>query len=134
MEFDHDGSDGGIQVSSFTFRHESCQSSIRALILVFTVQMGQKHGQGEMLFYDGSFYVGEWDCDKYQGTGRFVFANGDTYEGEWKGGVPHGEGRQYLTETQETYEGKFESGDRQVCALPFHLFCFLALPYVVSQR
>ena len=45
------------------------------------------HGQGTMIFTDGTKYVGEWKNGKYDGQGTYTWSDGRKYVGEWKDGV-----------------------------------------------
>lgn len=38
--------------------------------------------------------------------------NGSYYSGDWKDGQPHGIGKTYSVEKQQTYEGEFQNGER----------------------
>eukprot|EP01118_Nematostelium_gracile_P015698 TRINITY_DN6335_c0_g1_i1.p1 TRINITY_DN6335_c0_g1~~TRINITY_DN6335_c0_g1_i1.p1 ORF type:complete len:326 (-),score=50.97 TRINITY_DN6335_c0_g1_i1:18-995(-) len=44
---------------------------------------GNKHGKGNMYFFDGSTYCGEWDNDTRHGQGKMMWTDGMVYEGEW---------------------------------------------------
>eukprot|EP01006_Ploeotia_vitrea_P009345 TRINITY_DN21935_c0_g1_i1.p1 TRINITY_DN21935_c0_g1~~TRINITY_DN21935_c0_g1_i1.p1 ORF type:complete len:168 (-),score=13.63 TRINITY_DN21935_c0_g1_i1:29-532(-) len=53
---------------------------------------GKPHGQGDMLFVDGTRYTGAW-WDGYQhGEGAFTASNFH-YKGGWKHGQYHGHGK-----------------------------------------
>jgi len=65
-----------------------------------------RHGQGEIKYDSGAFYVGGWSRGKREGAGKFVFACGDVYEGQWKNGMFHGVGKYSSAESDE-YEGEW---------------------------
>jgi len=65
-----------------------------------------RHGQGEIKYDSGAFYVGGWSRGKREGTGKFVFACGDVYEGQWKNGMYHGVGK-YTSADSDEYEGEW---------------------------
>ena len=45
--------------------------------------MGCKHGQGKMVFADGSFYEGMFKMNDIEGLGVFQWPDGKIYEGAW---------------------------------------------------
>ena len=51
-----------------------------------------RHGQGVMVWSDGSIYEGLWECDMANGLGRLIHTDGSIYEGEWKDDKAHGKG------------------------------------------
>ena len=42
-----------------------------------------KSGKGEMIFYDGSHYNGQWLHNKRHGEGVYISQSKDRYEGSW---------------------------------------------------
>jgi len=46
----------------------------------------KKHGYGELVWPNGSRYVGNWKDDKPEGKGKQFHENGDYYEGEFSDG------------------------------------------------
>ena len=48
------------------------------------------HGIGELIWKDGSKYVGSFKEDIRHGFGKFEWANGKTYIGNWINGKQHG--------------------------------------------
>ena len=55
------------------------------------VSHGVMEGKGNMLFYTGEIYEGQWDDDKMSGTGEFQYTEG-TYTGEYYYGQRSGKG------------------------------------------
>jgi hypothetical protein len=53
---------------------------------------GKRHGEGTMVFGDGTKYVGEWSGGQRQGKGICTYKDGSKYEGEWRGDTWHGRG------------------------------------------
>jgi hypothetical protein len=51
-----------------------------------------RHGQGEQIQADGSFYEGYWKNDQANGHGRMIHVDGAIYDGQWKEGKAHGYG------------------------------------------
>lgn len=51
------------------------------------------HGQGRMIYRDGSVYVGGWKDFKFHGKGKLVQEGGVVFDGEWRDGRMHGIGR-----------------------------------------
>jgi len=47
---------------------------------------GYLEGPGEMQYYVGHRYVGNWSNNKKNGVGIFYYMDGNIYQGEWKGG------------------------------------------------
>ncbi len=68
------------------------------------------HGQGRMLYADGSRYEGQWVRGKRQGQGKMVWADGQVYEGAWLMDQPHGQGIMYLA-NGKVREGTFARGE-----------------------
>lgn len=53
---------------------------------------GLKHGLGQMLYPDGTRYIGDWRKDMKHGEGMYYYINGDTYQGAWYKNFRHGVG------------------------------------------
>ena len=51
---------------------------------------GQAHGKGTMNHSNGDVYIGDFINDQATGKGTFTKANNRTYEGEWLEGMRHG--------------------------------------------
>ena len=43
-----------------------------------------KEGKGQMLWPDGSSYVGQFHNNQIHGIGKYQWADGRFYEGEWE--------------------------------------------------
>lgn len=92
----------------------------------------QRHGQGKMVYPDGSCYEGGWangDCHgegiyqglhdylyagtfvegKKHGIGKARFGDGGRYEGEWRNDQEHGQGK-LSSRDGTSYEGSFAYG------------------------
>ena len=54
---------------------------------------GQKSGEGEFYYPDGSRYVGAWLENRKHGEGVYYYVNDDKYEGEWIRNMKHGQGK-----------------------------------------
>ena len=69
------------------------------------------HGQGELLFYDGSTYIGTFK-EGLITKGRRVFEDGSTYKGGFKDTLFHGMGSFNSTAKKNSYKytGNFEEG------------------------
>ena len=62
------------------------------------VKDGKPNGLGDIIYPDGSSYVGGWENGKYQGQGTYTKPDGTKYIGSWKiiGGVSsHWNGEYY---------------------------------------
>ena len=44
---------------------------------------GKRHGQGTIVYSDGTTYVGAFKDDMFHGPGKLTKADGTVYEGEW---------------------------------------------------
>lgn len=51
------------------------------------------HGQGRMIYTDGSVYMGGWKDFKFHGKGKLMQEGGVVFDGEWRDGRMHGVGR-----------------------------------------
>jgi hypothetical protein len=64
----------------------------------------QMHGEGKVLFANGSTYVGGFRCDMLHGYGVLTdTATGNVYSGDFKNDMRHGEG--VFKYSGCTYEG-----------------------------
>ena len=63
-----------------------------------------RHGKGKIIFYDFTFYNGEWNNDLIEGYGEMSYKSGDLYKGEFKKNNRHGIGRYDYT------NGDFDEG------------------------
>lgn len=50
--------------------------------------MDEMCGKGQMNYFEGHVYIGEWKNNKKNGFGKFTYAKGHVYEGQWKGDKP----------------------------------------------
>ena len=69
---------------------------------------GLRHGEGKVVYADGSTYEGSWKNGLRYGEGKMVCADGSTYEGSWKNGCRHGEGK-VVYSNGLTYQGSWEN-------------------------
>jgi hypothetical protein len=76
-----------------------------------TLKDGRFHGQGRLVYRDGSFFVGTWVDGVLQGQGEHLDALGNRYEGNFVAGRPHGDGV-YRAAEGWTYTGSFVDGQR----------------------
>lgn len=68
-------------------------------------EAGERHGNGEVLWNDGSKYAGDWVDDVREGKGTEFFGDGKVkYVGDWKGGKKMGVGSYYFKNGVK-YEG-----------------------------
>jgi len=44
----------------------------------------QKHGQGKLIYKDGSYYEGTWRNGMRDGPGSLVNSRGDRKTGQWR--------------------------------------------------
>ena len=70
-----------------------------------------KHGQGTLIYCDGTKYEGEFKDDNRHGQGTIIDSNGNKYEGEWKDNKIHGQGT-IIDSKGPKYEGEFFDGKR----------------------
>ena len=63
----------------------------------------------EILFEDGTKYIGEIHQNKISGEGKYFFPSGATYEGSLLNGLRHGQGK-YISPEGITYEGEWKNG------------------------
>ncbi|XP_045483053.1 MORN repeat-containing protein 4 homolog [Harmonia axyridis] len=70
---------------------------------------GKPHGEGHLLFQDGTRYSGFFENGKFNGLGILVFPDGARYEGEFHRGWFHGFGTFWRADNMR-YEGEFRGG------------------------
>lgn len=63
---------------------------------------------GRILFADGSFYVGNFHNNNFNGIGTYTLSDGSKYEGHFLDNAPHGIGQ--YTCKDFTYEGSYKRG------------------------
>ena len=68
------------------------------------------HGFGVLKDPNGNEYAGEWVEDQREGKARFTMADGTCYEGFYKNNKRHGKGRETDC-AGNIFEGVFEQGD-----------------------
>ncbi|XP_073759581.1 MORN repeat-containing protein 1 isoform X1 [Callorhinus ursinus] len=74
---------------------------------------GKKHGQGKLLFKDGSYYEGQFVDGEITGEGcRLWASSGNTYSGQFVLGEPQGHGVMKY-KAGGHYEGEFSHGLRE---------------------
>ncbi len=71
---------------------------------------GWPHGQGKIIYENGTTYEGQWVNGKYEGTGIYTWDKG-SFVGTWKNGSYHGTGTMTWSDGQK-YVGGFVSGKR----------------------
>lgn len=72
---------------------------------------GLFHGEGQLLFRDGSAKKGLWIAGFLEGEGTLIDAYGNSYEGNFKNGRAEGDGM-FTTRDGWVYEGEFRAGFR----------------------
>ena len=81
---------------------------------------GKFHGKGELVWSNGSKYIGDFVCGKMEGVGRLTFdvdslifpaQKGDTYHGEWKASRWHGRGCLRNSTRQVLKAGRWEANE-----------------------
>ena len=68
---------------------------------------GVKHGFGEIQYYNGDKYIGNFYQDMIQGKGTYINNNGYIYEGNFTVGTLLGEGKLFNVNKELLYEGEF---------------------------
>lgn len=53
---------------------------------------GQKHGEGRFDYWDGSYYIGNWQFNLKTGYGEFYWTDGRVFKGGWLNDKREGEG------------------------------------------
>ncbi len=69
---------------------------------------GRMHGRGIIQWSDGSTYSGEWRDGKRTGRGTYTWASGSRYVGEWRDNVMDGRGTMYRE--AEVLSGTWDQG------------------------
>lgn len=72
---------------------------------------GRKHGEGIIIWNDGSSYEGSFKKDLRHGTGFFTWKNGESYKGDYLNDIRTGSGIYRWTDGS-FYEGSFLRGKR----------------------
>ena len=72
---------------------------------------GRKHGEGIIIWNDGSSYEGDFQKDLRHGTGFFTWKNGESYKGDYLNDIRTGSGI-YRWNDGSFYEGSFLRGKR----------------------
>jgi len=72
---------------------------------------GRKHGEGIIIWNDGSSYEGDFQKDLRHGTGFFTWKNGESYKGDYLNDIRTGSGIYRWTDGS-FYEGSFLRGKR----------------------
>ena len=49
-----------------------------------------RHGRGNMMFFSGAVYDGQWKFDKMTGYGTLTLPDGSVQKGTWRDGKLHG--------------------------------------------
>jgi len=65
--------------------------------------------EGEIVWADGSSFVGQWKEGKFDGRGRLENPDGMVHEGQWQTGQAHGEGERTL-HNGDWMEGEWQEG------------------------
>jgi len=73
-------------------------------------QSGLPHGDGTIIFPDGTIYSGEWRKGTMEGEGEIQWPSGTRYNGHWKDGMMHGSGTLYLPDGK-VINGTWEYGE-----------------------
>lgn len=69
------------------------------------LENGVRQGKGRLLYPDGDYYEGEFDCDMAHGLGTFT-SRRSSYVGEWKNDVKHGNAVEEWDDTSK-YTGQY---------------------------
>ena len=73
---------------------------------------GKRHGDGTVVYADGSIYQGSWHNNKrVDGQGEFTYSNLDKYVGQWKDEKRHGVGTMRYHDNS-VYQGNWLNGER----------------------
>ncbi len=70
---------------------------------------GIAHGNGKLIYSDGSVYEGGWNNGHFHGKGKFTWESGQSYEGDFVDGKRTGFGK-YIWSDGDIYEGNFVDG------------------------
>ena len=103
-------------------------------IMKVNLLMAKKEGNGQYMFENGCYYIGQWlndkmhgngiifykngkinyegefANDKKEGNGKYIEENGDYYIGQWLNDNKHGKGKEYYTNGEIKHEGQFING------------------------
>ncbi|ORZ41558.1 hypothetical protein BCR44DRAFT_1423058 [Catenaria anguillulae PL171] len=79
-----------------------------------------RHGQGAMVYPDGSRYKGQWQNGRRHGKGVYVYPNADVYEGEWVEDMKQGEGVYTFVTTGSKIKGIWDKNFLQGPATILH--------------
>eukprot|EP00980_Cylindrotheca_fusiformis_P022194 scaffold9079_cov120-Cylindrotheca_fusiformis.AAC.9 len=102
-QFDQDDSTSGIALkpfSSISFTYEGGYNVY-----------GERHGFGEMIWDDGSRYVGGFFNGLRDGKGTLYLNDGSEYSGDWELNKMHGEGIRYFA-CKDVFVGRYNRGKR----------------------
>uniref|UniRef100_A0A6I8QM80 MORN repeat-containing protein 4 n=1 Tax=Xenopus tropicalis TaxID=8364 RepID=A0A6I8QM80_XENTR len=77
--------------------------------LISNICVGRRHGIGQLLFADGSIYVGQFENGLFSGCGVLTFPDGSRYEGEFVQGKFQGTGV-FTRYDNMKFEGEFKGG------------------------
>ena len=72
---------------------------------------GQRDGQGELYFANGTSYDGMFRKDVYDGHGRQTYPDDSFYEGEFSNHVRHGRGRQVMADGRVGHDGMWRNDE-----------------------
>lgn len=68
------------------------------------------HGQGKLVWQDGSTYQGNYSHGRKEGFGKFEFPSKNYYQGYWKDGKQHGAGILFDHDGKELKKGSWDAG------------------------
>jgi len=68
------------------------------------------HGEGKMVYPNGSMYQGKWKNGCREGKGKMFYASSDMYQGQWVDGRRSGQGKMVWNNGQ-MYQGEFDNGN-----------------------
>jgi len=71
---------------------------------------GMRHGRGTSMFSDNSVYVGAFRLGRFSGFGKMLWMDGGYYEGEWEDGEMNGYGKEILPNGNLRHEGQWSNG------------------------
>ena len=75
------------KVTQRHFDHRKYQTQHFSPILALFLA---RHGRGNMMFFSGAVYDGQWKFDKVTGYGTLKLPDGSIQEGTWRDGKLHG--------------------------------------------
>jgi hypothetical protein len=79
------------------------------------------HGEGKMIFPDGSYYKGTYFYGIREGFGLLYTDNDNKYQGYWKNGFRNGKGKAYI---QGHYKKGLWENNKMIKTLPDSSFDF----------